>query len=258
MIGENGIGKKSFINTLCEEQVFLINDTYRSDSRFSINSEEVIVKKDFPIRMTVHLTENFGHNLNNANNFDQIVEFLDEKLESKLQQESQISRIGTKKEEVIHLVILFINPLLKGLKPLEIELIKALQNKCNLLICIGKCDILNFEQLKLQKTLINQSLIENNLNIFNFDVFLQDSELDKEFKDYYRDLKELLPFSVITSNDSSFINRNSLKHSINVNKFSDLKILRDLIFNLNLNEFKELTNYNVYELYRTEKLLDAT
>lgn len=258
MVGENGIGKKSFINTLCEEQVFLISDCYKSDASFKINTEEVIIKKEFPIRMTVHLTENFGHNLNNTCNFDQIIEFLDDKLDLKLLQESQISRIGTKRDEVVHLVILFVNPLVKGLKPIEIELIKSLENKCNLLLCIGKCDILNYDQLKLQKDLINKSLIDNDLKVFDFEVFLSDPEIDEEFKQYYSDLKQLLPFSVITSNDNLFNNRITLKHSINVNEYSDVNILRDLIFNLNLNEFKELTNYNIYETYRTEKLLDIT
>ncbi|EGV60198.1 Septin-domain-containing protein, partial [Yamadazyma tenuis ATCC 10573] len=255
LIGENGVGKKSFINTLCEEAVFDITDTTSSTSEFHVATNEVIIRKEYPIRLTVHRTENFGAELNNYSSFQKIVDFLDEKLEQKLAEESKIARSRCTKEGLIHLVVLLVDPIMKGLKPLEVELISRIQHKCNLVVCVSKCDMLNYPELQQQKSLIQQSVATNKLKVFDFKAFVDEEDVDSELKEYYRQIQQMMPFSIINANDSSHGVRNNIHHSVDVNKFSDFNVVRDVLFNLDLQGFKELSVNTIYEIYRTEKLL---
>lgn len=303
VIGENGIGKKSFINTLCEQQVYKSQGTNRTNETnedqkpidntlFQIHTKEVILKKAFPIKLTINMTKNFGFTLNNSTTSKTIKEFLESKLEKKLLEEEKIERNKRAKDEIIHLMIMVINPKNKGLQPLEIELIKSIENKCNLLLVIGKADMLTSEELQQEKKLINQSIKQHNLKIYNFTENESDGTLegpkganesdetleetsyskpsssgtgssnDQGLMEYFDMVQDLLPFAIINgalngigTGDQLFKTRKALIGEISIEEFSDFNYLREIIFDLSLQEFKDSTNNIIYESHRTEKLL---
>lgn len=289
LIGENGIGKKSFINTLCEQNVYETNETGDNgdgqavgvdemgmdqkgmdSGEMGIGTKEVWVKKDYPIRLTVHMTNNYGYNLDNSTNTSTITSFLDTQFEKKLQEEAKIQRNRYVKDGIIHLVVLFVTPKTKGLMSLEVELIKAIEQKCNLIIVIGKSDLLTEEELRTEKQLVNQSIKQHHLKVYSFvdeleeeaDKFKFDEEsdkdmnsIDREFITYFSSMQKLLPFSVINSTHFLQPNmRTGIMGPIDIDKYSDIKYLKDIVFNLNLHEFKDLTSNIIYEGYRTERL----
>lgn len=281
LVGENGIGKKSFVNTLCEQEVYPQEkeDSVEEDTNgfFDIVTKEAIIKKEFPIRLTINKTKNFGFNEDNSSSCQIVRDLLDNKFEKRLTEENKIERNKYFKDEIIHLVILFVNPTNKGLKPLEIELIKLVQSKCNLIITIGKADLLSEEELKLEKEIINKTIAKYNLNVYNFikETVLSNDEfdlddgfidprtpspsysIDEDILQYFTTVQGLMPFSVInaTPGTEKFNKREALVGEINIEAYSDFKVLREVMFHLNLQEFKDLTNNTIYERYRTHKLL---
>lgn len=255
MIGENGTGKKSFINTLCEKPVYQIQDHVANDDIFRIVTDEVIIRREFPIRMNIHRTCNFGFGCDNSRTSTELANFLDDKFERKFNDETRIDRSKKSPEEIVHLVILLINPTSTGLKPLEIDVIKKIEKKCNLMICIAKSDLLNQDEILQQKSIINNSLFNNGLEIFGFDQYTMGDEVDMELKEYYQEIKAMVPFSIITSNTPNFECRNKLGKSIDINRYCDLQAIKEFLFDVNLLEFKEITANSIYENYRTERLL---
>lgn len=199
--------------------------------------------------MNVHYTRNYGFNLNNKDNTQEIIDFLESRLQNKYQEESKPTR--KKIEDLIHLAILIIEPINKGLKLQDVQLIRTIQNRCNILIVIGKCDLLTKQELLMQKLLINSSKMEHQLQVYNFND--NGLELDQEIVSLLTDFQDQQPFGIINGNSDDHKTRVG-KISIDIEKYSDMKLIKDTLFCINLAEFRELTNNYIYEGYRTEKL----
>lgn len=162
-------------------------------------------------------------------------------------------------DDIIELIFLFINPIGKGLTQLEIELLHSLEDKCNVVPIIGKADMLTQEELQRQKQLINVSLRQNDLHVFDF--MCSYNADDNEFQQL-KDLQELLPFSVISgtgneTENNNFNIRNTLVGNIDIGKYSDMNTLKYALFKSHFFEFKDITNNHIYELFRTKKLLNT-
>lgn len=275
VIGENGTGKKLFINTLCEQTVFELSISEPSDSYIGFSNREVMMVKHSPIRLNVYLTKNFRYNLNNDTNNEEIMKFLVSRFETKLVEESKTTR--TKQDNLIHLVVFLMEPRGKKLKNSDISLIRSIQKYANVMVIITKGDLMTEDDKKVQKQLINLSIEENGLKTYDFSLYEEDPDTLK----YLTYLQHKQPFTVINSNNcslhtaSSSHNTTSSSHNtassshntasssyqmrttnfnIDIAKHSDFSLLRDIIFEMNLSEFKDITNNYIYERFRTEKL----
>ena len=91
-------------------------------------------------------TPGFGDYVNNRDSWQPIVEFLDDQHESYMLQEQQPHR-QNKIDLRVHACLYFIRPTGHTLKPLDIEVMKRLHTKVNLIPVIAKADTLTDEEV---------------------------------------------------------------------------------------------------------------
>lgn len=111
--------------------------------------------------MTVIDTPGFGDYVNNRDSWQPIIEFLDDQHESYMLQEQQPRR--TEKIDLrVHTCLYFIRPTGHTLKPLDIEVMKRLCTRVNLIPVIAKADTLSPADLAKfkQRVCVKSRLVE--------------------------------------------------------------------------------------------------
>lgn len=96
----------------------------------------------FVVRLTVIDTPGFGDYVNNRDSWMPIIEFLDDQHESYMLQEQQPRRVD-KIDLRVHACLYFIRPTGHTLKPLDIEVMKRLSSRVNLIPVVAKADTLS-------------------------------------------------------------------------------------------------------------------
>ena len=96
----------------------------------------------YVVRLTVIDTPGFGDYVNNRDSWMPIIEFLDDQHESYMLQEQQPRR-QDKIDLRVHACLYFIRPTGHTLKPLDIEVMKRLCSRVNLIPVIAKADTLS-------------------------------------------------------------------------------------------------------------------
>ena len=99
-----------------------------------------------PVRLTVIDTPGFGDYVNNRDSWMPIIEFLDDQHESYMLQEQQPRR-NDKIDLRVHACLYFIRPTGHTLKPLDIEVMKRLCTRVNLIPVVAKADTLSPDDL---------------------------------------------------------------------------------------------------------------
>jgi septin family protein len=96
----------------------------------------------YVVRLTVIDTPGFGDYVNNRDSWMPIIEFLDDQHESYMLQEQQPRRVD-KIDLRVHACLYFIRPTGHTLKPLDIEVMKRLSSRVNLIPVVAKADTLS-------------------------------------------------------------------------------------------------------------------
>jgi septin family protein len=97
---------------------------------------------NYVVRLTVIDTPGFGDYVNNRDSWMPIIEFLDDQHESYMLQEQQPRRVD-KIDLRVHACLYFIRPTGHTLKPLDIEVMKRLSSRVNLIPVVAKADTLS-------------------------------------------------------------------------------------------------------------------
>lgn len=100
------------------------------------------IANDHAVRLTVIDTPGFGDYVNNRDSWMPIIEFLDDQHESYMLQEQQPRRVD-KIDLRVHACLYFIRPTGHTLKPLDIEVMKRLSSRVNLIPVVAKADTLS-------------------------------------------------------------------------------------------------------------------
>lgn len=100
------------------------------------------ISNEMVVRLTVIDTPGFGDYVNNRDSWMPIIEFLDDQHESYMLQEQQPRRVD-KIDLRVHACLYFIRPTGHTLKPLDIEVMKRLSSRVNLIPVVAKADTLS-------------------------------------------------------------------------------------------------------------------
>ena len=95
----------------------------------------------------------------------------------------------------VHCCLYFVPPYGHGLRQIDLEFLKRLQYKVNLIPIIAKADCLTVSELKKLKERINTEIEENDIEIYQFPDC--DSDEDDEFKGQDMVLKRSIPFAIV-------------------------------------------------------------
>ncbi|CCH46923.1 hypothetical protein BN7_6529 [Wickerhamomyces ciferrii] len=268
VVGQSGLGRSTFINSLCGQQVVDTSSTIplptddSAERDFNLREETVELEDNEGVKILLSIidTPGFGDSLDNSSSFNIITDYLKHQYDEILLEESRVRRNPRFKDSRVHAVLYFINPTGHGLKELDIELLKQLSGLANIIPVIGKSDSLTREELILNKKLILEDLKHNQIEYYNFPYDLEND--DNETIDTNSYLRSLVPFSVIGSNQVFEINGELIRGrkypwgfiNIEDHELSDFVILRNLLLISHLQDLKDHTHEILYERYRTEAL----
>lgn len=264
--GESGLGKTTFINTLFQSSLKIHQDPNERHNKFSNPHQTVDIdivraileEKNFKIRLNIIDTPGFGNNVNNHDSWTPIIDFIDDQHESFMKQEKQPFRTD-KKDLRVHACIYFIRPTGHSLKPLDIEIMKRLSTRVNLIPVIAKLDTLSPNELDIFKTRIRDIIEAQDINIYTPPLEIE----DPASAEHSKQLIEAMPFAIIGSEDEYEISPGNFVRGrkypwglveVENDKHCDFKKLRSLLLRTNMLDLVLSTNEIHFETYRSIKL----
>jgi septin 7 len=150
-VGESGLGKSTLVNTLFNTSLYPPKerkapslDISKTVSIQSISAD--IEENGVRLRLTVVDTPGFGDFINNDESWEPIVKNIEQRFDAYLDQEQKVNRMNIV-DNRIHAVVFFIQPTGHSLKPLDVEVMKKLHTKVNLIPVIAKSDTLTDEEI---------------------------------------------------------------------------------------------------------------
>jgi len=260
VVGQSGLGKSTFINTLFQTELYgqdFPSTVHRKKKTVSVDSSSIILKeKGVQLRLTIVDTPGFGDSVDNSNCWQPIIDYIDSKYEEYLNAESRVVRKPHIVDNRIHLCLYFITPTGHSLQSLDIEFMKRLHDRVNIIPVIAKADTLTSEELRLFKKSIMQDITNEKIKLYEFpDLTIDENKFNKIYKDK-------VPFAVVGSN---FVLERPNKRArvrqyawgtvdVEDEAHSDFIALRCMIIKTNLNDLRDVTHNIHYENYRYKKL----
>jgi len=200
--GESGLGKSTLIDSLFLTDLYGDREVPRAEDRVNrtvqldANTVE-IEERGVKLRLTVVDTPGFGDAIDNSDSFEQIIKYIDQQFDRYLKDESGLNRKNIIDNRV-HCCFYFISPYGHGLKPLDIDFMKQLSNKVNIVPVIAKSDCLTMTEIKKLKARIIEELGAAGIRIYQLpDV---DTDEDEEYKLQVAQLRQSIPFAVCGAN----------------------------------------------------------
>ncbi|KAK9462535.1 septin [Lipomyces oligophaga] len=262
--GESGLGKTTFVNTLYSTSVKGYMDSRRRYGKQTSKTVEIEItraeleERDFQLRLTVIDTPGFGDYVNNKDAWSPIVEFLDDQHESFMVQEQQPRR-ESKIDLRVHACLYFIRPSGHALKPLDVEVMKKLSTRVNLIPVIAKADTLSTSDLIGFKERIRAVIEAQNIKVYTPPL----SDPDPEFAERAAILADLMPYSVIGSETDVEVGGGRVVKGrqylwgvaeVENEKHCDFVKLRDLLIRTYMLDLIHTTEEIHYEAYRVQQM----
>ncbi|KAF3072459.1 Cell division control protein 3 [Trichoderma lentiforme] len=266
VVGESGLGKSTLVNTLFNTSLYppkerkapsldIIPKTVTIQS-ISADIEEAGVR----LRLTVVDTPGFGDFVNNDESWRPIVDNIEQRFDAYLDAENKVNRMNIV-DNRIHACVFFIQPTGHSLKPLDIEVMRRLHTKVNLIPVIAKSDTLTDEEIVSFKARILADIKHHGIQIFEGPRYELD---DEETIAENNEIMSKVPFAVVgATNEIKTADGRKVRGreypwgiiEVDNEEHCDFVKLRQMLIRTHMEELKEHTNNNLYENYRTDKLL---
>lgn len=263
VVGESGLGKSTLVDSLFLTDLYperkLPNANEKSTQTVKLEASTVeIEERGVKLRLTVVDTPGFGDAIDNRNCFDAILSYIDKQFERFLKDESGLNRRHII-DNRIHCCFYFISPFGHGLKPLDIEFMKKLHNKVNIVPVIAKADVLTKKEIKDLKKRILDEINEHQIRIYPLPEC--DSDEDDDYKEQVRQLKSAIPFAVCGSTTVLEVKGKKVRGRLypwgvvdveNPDHCDFIKLRTMLI--THMQDLQEVTQDVHYENFRSERL----
>jgi len=156
----------------------------------------------------------------------------------------------------VHCCLYFISPYGHGLKPLDLEFLRRLQYKVNLIPVLAKADCLTKAEVKKKKEKIMKELTDAEIEIYQFPDC--DSDEDDDFKEQNEKLKHSLPFALVGASTVLDIGGRKVRGrqypwgvvDIENAEHSDFVFLKRFLIQTHMQDLKDVTHDVHYENYR--------
>lgn len=264
VVGESGLGKSTLIQSLFLTNFFGDKNNPPAIERIkqtvSIDATTVdIEEKGVKLRLTVVDTPGFGDAVDNRACWQPIIDYVNEKYDQYLRDESGLNRRNIEDHRV-HCCLYFINPCGHGLKPLDIEFMRQLHHLVNIIPVIAKADTLTAVELKTLKLKVMNEIMENGIHVYTGEIDEEDDSSE------IRDLRESVPFSIVGSNTLLEVNGKRVRGrlypwgvvEVENKEHCDFVILRNMLIRTHMQDLKDYTQDVHYENFRKKKLLEGS
>lgn len=176
-----------------------------------------------------------------------------------LREETRIRRNPKFQDTRVHVLLYFIPPKSCGLRQPDIQFMKMVSNRVNVIPVIAKSDGLTSNEVEEIKSTIKKQIQEHKIVVFNFP---SDVEQDSfEMQTLNDELRKLIPFTVIGAENVADNPRGRKydwgRAEVDNVKHCDFSRLRSVVLGSHFDELKDVTSEIIYENYRTETLSRA-
>ncbi|XP_013416528.1 septin-2 isoform X3 [Lingula anatina] len=264
VVGESGLGKSTLINSLFltdiykDRQIPSVED--RMTKTVEIEKRQIdIEERGVRLRLTVVDTPGYSDALNTQDCCKAVENFVDEQFAQYFKDESGVNRRNIQDSRV-HCCLYFISPCGHGLKQVDVEFMKQLHEKVNIVPIIAKADTLTAAEVCKLKNRVLQEIDEHGIKIYEFPDC--DSDEDEDFKQQDKELKLAIPFSVIGSNTVLEVNGKKIRGrlypwgivEVDNPKHCDFLKLRQMLISTHMQDLKDVTQDVHYENYRAQHI----
>ncbi|KAJ3402522.1 hypothetical protein HDU80_005029 [Chytriomyces hyalinus] len=274
IVGESGLGKSTLINTLFNAPIAPTRDNVTMNRGNTAGDQDAasktvdiqsftsdIEENGVRLKLTVIDTPGFGDFINNADAHKPILKSIEERYEHYLDQESRVNRKNMEDNRV-HACIYFIAPTGHSLRQLDVQFMKELGHKVNLIPVIAKSDLMTESEVAAFKERILDDIRANNINIYTPEVHEND---DPETVQEIKEIIARIPFAIVGSTQTFENPPGSGTHvrgrrypwgiiEVDNESHCDFVTLRHMLIRTHMEELKEHTNELLYESHRAVKL----
>ncbi|OJZ90566.1 hypothetical protein ASPFODRAFT_203084 [Aspergillus luchuensis CBS 106.47] len=261
--GASGTGRTTFVNTLCGKKVLEgkdCDDPANAHIEEGVRIKPVTVELELDdegtrISLTIVDTPGFGDQIDNEARHVELGRLLNAPLRI-----LTIPTASAKSDNRVHVLLYFITPTGHGLRELDIELMKRLSPRVNVIPVIGKADSLTPAELAESKKLIMEDIEHYRIPVYNFPYDIEED--DEDTVEENAELRGLMPFAIVGSEDFVEIDGKKVRArqypwgvvDVENPRHSDFLAIRSALLHSHLADLKEITHDFLYENYRTEKL----
>ncbi|XP_059500124.1 septin-4-like [Stegostoma tigrinum] len=222
-----------------------------------------IEERGVRVKLTIVDTPGFGDAIDNTDCWKPIVNYIDEQFEHYFRDENGLNRKNIQDNRV-HCLLYFISPLGHGIRPLDVEFMKAVHEKVNIVPVIAKADTLTPAEVAQTKQKIRDEIEQHDINIYQFPDC--ESDEDDDFKQQYNQLKNSVPFAVIGSN--TLIQKKGKEVRGRTYPWGVVEVedpthceflkLRNMLIQTHMQDLKDVTQEVHYENYRAQCIQTMT
>ncbi|KAG8832142.1 hypothetical protein FRC17_001932 [Serendipita sp. 399] len=264
VVGESGLGKSTLINTLFNTTLYAPKEVLAPSAErpktVAIQSISADIEENgVRLRLTVVDTPGFGDFVNNHESWKPILENIESRFDSYLEQENRVNRQKIIDNRV-HACLYFLQPTGHSLKQIDVEFMRRLHTKVNLIPVIAKADTLTDEEIIKFKQRILNDIAHHQLRIFQAPIYDND---DEETIAENEEIASKIPFAVVGSDkevqtaDGRAVRGRAYPWGVievDNEDHCDFVKLRQMLIRTNMEELREHTNDVLYENWRSEKL----
>eukprot|EP00092_Neocalanus_flemingeri_P007327 GFUD01007913.1.p1 GENE.GFUD01007913.1~~GFUD01007913.1.p1 ORF type:complete len:464 (+),score=180.76 GFUD01007913.1:66-1394(+) len=253
VVGETGLGKSTLINSMFLTDIYTSKEVVRTERTVEVGTHHVVLEEGgVKLSLTVVDTPGYGDAVDNTDCWEPVVEYVEQQFDKCLEAETRVKRESLPDSRV-HACLYFIAPSGHGLKRIDVEFMKRLHDKVNIIPVIGKADACTKEELEVFKQKIREQLAEFEISVYQF----------PRDEDEPESSNISLPLAVVGSNvviegkeGRQFRGRQYPWGCVNIEdeSHSDFSLLRHLLLCQHTQHLIDLTTTTHYENYRCDKL----
>ena len=158
VVGASGLGKSTLVNSMFLSDIYgrekEETDTVSEQTLQVETHHSMLEENGVRLSLTVVDTPGFGENVDNSECWHPIVEYIDDQFDNYLEGETRVERVEVSDTRV-HACLYFIAPTGHGLKPLDVEVMRRIHHKVNIIPVIGKADSCTRREMNIFKNKVD-------------------------------------------------------------------------------------------------------
>lgn len=259
-VGPPGTGKSTLLSALFGRNLDIpksrIKITDPLNPPVALDSKTFdIVDGNVKVKLTIHESRNYGEAICFDQTHKPLVHFIDTRFVDYYKQESGVDRRNIQ-DNMVHCLFFFISAFEHGLSKLDIDFLKAVHRKVNIIPIISWAEALNASERALLKRRIRDEFEKNDIHVYQMDD--PDIEDPDDVKQAIKEIQNTYPFAVASidlNSDYSLADRGLDWGQIDSSDkdHSDYLHLKNM-FDLRMASLGDSTRELFYEEYRSKML----